>query len=154
MATNINSEANNFVTGLSGPKMIAVDEGGDLVFVDNGSESIMGTIDISDGSVRRQPGLTKDRLGNLSSIFVWSNNAALYSIDTKSSAIIKQLSVAGNYQIPGDGSIWRQDELFSSGIDIAVEGSVYVLVEGRGIRRVFGGNKGRFTLNGLLPADE
>ncbi len=154
MATNIQSEANNFVTGLSKPRMLSVDEDGDLVFVDQGTESIIGTIDISDGSVRRQPGLSSDRVGNLSAIFVWNNNAALYSINTSRPAIMKQNSVAGNFQIPGDGSVWRTDGELATAKDLAVDGSVYALIDGIGMKRYFGGEPATMSINGLLSADE
>jgi len=151
--TAIQSEVNNFVSGLVNPSLMIADENGDLVFLDQASESVIGTIAVIDGNVRRHPGMSGDKVGSLSALFIWPNNAALYSINQIKTAVIKQESVAGNYQIPGDGSAWRTDGEFGQAVDLAVDGSVYVLIKGKGLQRYWGGEPAGIKIQGLVSSD-
>jgi DNA-binding beta-propeller fold protein YncE len=153
MSPTINSEANSFVAGLVEPRKIAKDPDGDLVFVDSGTESVIGTVEIDDGSVRRQPGLTPDRLGTVNGMFIWENNGTLYTLNRERPAIMRQSSVAGNYQIPSDANIWRRDAEFANAKDLAVDGSIYVLIDGIGLKRYWAGEPAELNIEGLVSAD-
>lgn len=150
---NLNSEASIFAAGLTNPRKLARDLDGGIVFLDSAAESALGTIDISDGSIRRQPGISADKLGTVNGMFIWENNGTLYTLNEERPAIVKQASVAGNYQIPGESSVWRQAANLANAVDLAVDGSIYVLINGTGLKRFWAGEPADLTIEGLLTSD-
>ena len=152
MGTSLNSETTAFVNGLNAPYMLKAAPNGDLVVVDENADSAVATISIEDGSVKRHTGLSKAKIGTLSAIDIWTNDA-LYSIKPSSQALLKQENVAGNYSLPNDSNPWRSDPDFANAIDMAVDYWVYVLGRGKGFTRYLGGQPDDFSFAGLMPAD-
>lgn len=153
MGTSIRSEAATFVTGLVSPYLMTPNKDGDLVVVDNNEDSVLATVTVANGQVKRSPGVSRSRVGTLSALDVYDNNLALYSINAAKSAIFKQENVAGSYQIPNDALPWRSDSILANGVDIAVDFSIFTLVKGSGMKRFIGGEPATYNAAGFLPAD-
>jgi DNA-binding beta-propeller fold protein YncE len=152
MGTSLNSETTAFVNGLNAPYMLKAAPNGDLVVVDENADSAVATISIENGAVKRHTGLSKAKIGTLSAIDIWTNEA-LYSINPVKQALLKQENVAGNYSIPNDANPWRSDPDFANTIDLAVDYWVYTLVRGKGFTRYLGGQPDEFSFAGLMAAD-
>jgi DNA-binding beta-propeller fold protein YncE len=150
---NINAEPGEFVSGLISPYLITATPEGDLVIADQNADSAIATLDAETKNVKRHPGLSLSRMGTLLAMFVWDNNGALYNINGVKQSIFKQESIAGNFQLPNDGAPWRLDADLAQAGDIYVDGSIYVLVKGKGLVRYFGGEPATLEINGLLSSD-
>lgn len=152
MGTGQRSEATVFASGLNGPYLIETDEDGDLIVIDNNTDSTVTTIDVANGQTKRHTGLSTSKMGKLLAIDIWSN-AALYSISGEKQSLLKQDNVAGTYQLPNDSRPWRKDADFAQARDMAVDYWVYVVITGKGLQRYFAGNPAPYTVNGLLSKD-
>jgi len=153
MSTSLDSEVKVLASGLASPYLIDNDTAGNLVVIDKTETSVVSTIAFDTGVIKRHAGLSVSKMGTLAGIDVWSDNGFLYSINQEKQSILKQASIAGNFQLPNDSAPWMRNEIVAQATDIAVDGNIYLLVEGVGIKRYLAGNEAVVTLVGLTPSD-
>lgn len=151
--TSLKSEASSFASGFTNPYLITQNKDGDLVVVDDNADSILATVVASSAQIKRSPGLSKAKLGTLSAIDVYDNNLALYSINPGKTALFKQENVGGNYQIPNDTTPWRRDADFASGVDIAVDFSIFTIIKGKGMVRYIANEPATYNAAGFVSED-
>ncbi len=153
MSTSLDSEVKVLASGLVSPYLIDNDTAGNLVVIHRTETSVVSTIAFDTGAIKRHAGLSVSKIGTLAGIDVWSDNGFLYSINQEKLSILKQASIAGNFQLPNDSAPWMRNEIVAQATDIAVDGNIYILVEGVGIKRYLAGNEAAVSLVGLTPSD-
>jgi DNA-binding beta-propeller fold protein YncE len=153
MATSLNSEIKVFASGMQSPYLIDNDADGNLVVVDGTESSVISTISRESGSIKRHAGLSLSKIGVLNGIDVWTENGYLYSISQAKQSVLKQAGIAGNYQLPNDSAPWYKNESVAQAKDIAVDGNIYLLIEGVGLKRYLTGSEAALTFVGLTPTD-
>jgi hypothetical protein len=153
LGTAIKSEATVFASSLVQPYLLDTDTKGDIVVIDNNTDSALATIDLKNGTVKRNPGLSKARLGTLAGIDIWASNSSMYSVKPEKQNIYRQDNVAGSYGIPNESSPWRNDPDFASATDMAADYWIYVMVKGKGLQRYLAGAPAPMTMTGLVSAD-
>ncbi|MCA9379183.1 hypothetical protein KC640_02035, partial [Candidatus Dojkabacteria bacterium] len=153
MGTTLNSEVSSFATGLSSPYLLTADPSGNVVFVDNNSDSVMGTIDATSGNVSRSPSDSLARIGTLAGMDIYDANAALYSVNPAKNVVVKQENISGNYVVPNDAAPWRQDADFANAVALKVDYSIFMLVKGKGLLRYEGGEPATYNASGFSAAD-
>lgn len=145
--TNINSEVNQFVTGLNAPFTMTTNVDGDIIFFDADSSSSVGKITVGDGQVTRYPGLSPAVIGSVTKATIFSGNDALYELHQNHQQIFKRDKNGSEYV--GGGAVyntqnppnWKTDPELGSAIDIDVPYEIYVLIRGKGLRRYLGGEE-------------
>lgn len=153
MGTTLNSEVSSFASGLTSPYLLTADANGNIVFVDNNPDSVMGTVDAASGSVSRSPSVSLARVGTLSGMDVYDANGALYSVNPTKNIVVKQENISGNYVVPNEAAPWRQDADFANAVALKVDYSIFLLVRGKGLQRYEGGEPATYNPNGFAPSD-
>lgn len=154
MSTSLKSEVATLTTSLTSPYLMTTDKKGDLVVIDQNADSVVATVSAGNGQVKRSPGVSLAREGKLVAIDIYDTNSALYAVSAAKTSLYKQENVNGNFGVPNDSSPWRKDSDFAKAKDMAVDYSVFVLIDGKGILRYAGGAPATYKPSGFLPTDE
>lgn len=153
VAPTLQAEPGEFISGLTSPYLMSLDQNKDLVVIDDNADSVVATVEINTKNVRRHPGLSKTRIGTLAAMYVWAFNKAMYSVAPAKQSLVKQDLISTNFQLPNDASPWRLDGDLVNATDLYVDGSVYALIKGKGLIRYFGGQPATVELAGLTAED-
>lgn len=113
-------------SGLTSPRSIAVDENGDVVFLDEDAERRLGTIKRADGTMTRHAGTSEFRLGNVTQIdFANIFGGRVYGIDQNLKSVVALQRTDRGYGIPEKR--FELSEL-ASGKDIQIDNlKIYLL---------------------------
>lgn len=141
-------DAKVVVSQLEAPFLLAKTVDGDIVVYDNSNSGAIGKIYTKENDrFERFPALAYSNIGNVKSVDIYSGNDALYELRTFPNPYIYKREREGAGYVGGGANFvtvnppnWRSDSDFSSALDIAVPYEVYVLIEGKGIKRYLGGD--------------
>ncbi len=163
IAPNLNSQPTTFASGLNKPTLLVRNAAGDIIFYDDDASSIIGKISIKEsGKVTRFSGLAAGVVGKISAADIFGANDFLYELHQHSQQIFRRAKDGSTY-VSGGGVFvttnppnWKSDPEFANAIDIAVPREIYVLIDGKGMRRYLSGGDNSITsqtYKGLLSKD-
>lgn len=161
LSVNTGSAISQFVQGLKSPSSLTVNVSNNIIFFDADSSSAIGKIFLEDGRIERYAGLAPAVIGNVIKAAVFSGNDALYEIHQNHQQLFKRdKDDSGGYV--GGGAVyntqnppnWKTDPELAKAIDIDIPYEVYVLIEGRGVRRYLAGGDNTITTNSFINTSQ
>jgi hypothetical protein len=161
LSVNTGSAISQFVQGLKSPSSLTVNVSNNIIFFDADSSSAIGKIFLEDGRVERYAGLAPAVVGTITKAAVFSGNDALYEIHQNHQQLFKRdKDASGGYV--GGGAVyntqnppnWKTDPELAKAIDIDIPYEVYILIEGRGIRRYLAGGDNTITADSFINTSQ
>lgn len=136
--------------GLENPISIAYSSLNELVFVDQDSDRVMGVINLADQSLKRLPGISNSRLGEINDIDAYQvseSDHRAYAVRNSSNEVVQMRRGSSGYGLP---DLRLSDQGFGTLRDIEVNGGrIYVLSEGQGVRSFYGDSEIPFDVRGM-----
>lgn len=150
---NSGEETRMIVQNLESPSLLAKSVDGDIIVYDNSNSGAIGKIYTKESDrFERFATLPYSSIGNVKAVDIYSGNDALYELRTfPNPYIFKREREGAGYAGGGANYItinppnWREDADFSNGVDIAAPYELYVLIEGKGIKRYLSGGENTLT---------
>lgn len=162
-ATNINSTAQEHVTGLNQPTLLVREASNDILVFDNDQTASVGRFkEGQSNSLARINGTAQAIIGKVTEAYVFEGNQAIYELHQNHQQIFKR-DRNGN-EFVGGGVLyvstnppnWKTDPDLANAIDIAIPYEIYVLISGKGLRRYLAGGDNTLTqetFSGLVSSD-
>lgn len=162
-ATNINSTAQEHITGLNQPMLLVREPSNDILVFDNDQTASVGRFkEGQSNSLARINGTAQAIIGKVTEAYVFEGNQAIYELHQNHQQIFKR-DRNGN-EFVGGGVLyvstnppnWKTDADLANAIDIAIPYEIYVLISGKGLRRYLAGGDNTLTqetFSGLVSSD-